>query len=309
MLNASFKKLAIIGSMAFAFALTGCLQGEDTQETAATHFHVKADIGALNATSGNLAKGAQINLAKVIIVLTSNGSPADTVRDTIVTGQQGFTSNSGVNQTIDSVYVLKALRNWKVVVTVKDSKDSVTHRDSITPAGSNFTRINDTVVVSFGTLTPKFQQYRAVFPALPDSITTSATSNKQGVRFTRLIMRIDGKIVKDSLNGSFFNGGALDTLDYDYVSPGSHVIRLAAYGSVYNAAGVAIGSADTLFVGQGTFVSTAGVDDAQSISLAWTNLNNNKGTESVSVTIGKVGRTTVSGTTSGTNVVPKGSAR
>jgi len=304
MFNSTFKKLALAGSLALTFTLVGCLQGEDTQETAASHFHVKADIGALNAKSGNLAKGSQISLAKVIVVLTAAGSPADTIRDTIVPGQQGFTANSAINQTIDSVYVLKALRNWKVVITVKDAKDSVTHRDSITPAANNFTRIGDTVTVSFGTLSPKYQQYRAVFPALPDSITTTATSNKQAVRFSRLVMRVDGKIVKDSLLAGYFNGGAADTIDYDYIAPGNHTIRLAAYGSLLNAAGAVI-LTDTLFVNQGSFTSTAGVDDAQSLTLNWTNPQNNKGSESVTVTVGKVGRTTVTGSTSGVGVVPK----
>ncbi len=305
----SIKKIALTAALVSAFSLTACLQGEDAAEaTPTTHLRVKADVGALIATSGgSLSKGSTISLAKIIIVLTSNGSPADTVRDTIKAGvSQGFVSNSAIDQTIDSNYVLKALRNWKVVVTVRDSKDSVTHKDSITPGVNNFVRIGDTTVVTFSTLAPKFTQYRAVFGNLPDSVTTSATSHRQGVKFTRLVLRVDGKVVRDSINANFNLVGPSDTIEYDYVSPGSHVIRLAAYGSLLNAAGTAT-LTDTLFVGEQTIVTTAGVDGIPySFALAWTNPNGNKGNEKVTVTIGKVGRTTVTGTTSGTNVVPKG---
>ena len=305
MFSSTIKKLALAATMVSALSLTGCLMGEDSaKESPTTNIRVKADIGALNATTGNLSKGSAISLAKVIIVLTSNGSPADTVRDTITPGEQGFTNNSAVDQTIDSNYTLKALRNWKVVVTVRDNKDSVTHKDSITPAASNFVRIGDTAVVTFGTLAPHYTQYRAIFSNLPDSVTTTATSLKQAVRFTRLVLRVDGNVVRDSLHASNFNGAPLDTLDYDYVSPGSHTIRLAAYGSLLNAAGTVV-LTDTLFVGEQVIVTTAGVDGAQSFALSWTNPNNNKGTEKVTVTIGKVGRTTVTGTTSGVGVVPK----
>jgi hypothetical protein len=302
------QKIALAAALISAVSLTACIQGGDgAQESAPTHIRVKADLGALNATSGSLAKGSAISLAKVIIVLTSNATTpaADTVRDTITPGEQGFTNNSAIDQTIDSNYTLKALRNWKVVITVLDSRDSVTHRDSITPAANNYVRIADTVVVPFGTLAPKYTQYRAIFSGLPDSVTTNAVSGSyQRTRFTRLILRVDGVIVRDSLKADYFNGLPLDTLDYDYVAPGTRVIRLAAYGSLLNAAGAVV-LTDTLFVGTATINTAAGNSGAQSISLNWTNPNNNMGNEKITVTIGQVGRTTVTGITDGDGVVPK----
>ena len=310
----SIKKIALTAALVSAFSLTACLQGEDAGEaTPTTNIRVKADVGSLIANSGSLSKGSTISLAKVIIVLTSNSSTptaTDTIRDTIIPGEQNFLSNSSINQTIDSNYVLKALRNWKVVVTVKDINDSVTHRDSVTPTGKNFVRIGDTAVVTFGTLTPKFTQYRAIFSNLPDSVATvgTLTSHKQGIYITRLIMRVDHKVVRD-VGFNYFNtlpaNAAPDTIEYDYVAPGTRVIRLAAYGSLLDSNGV-VKLTDTLFVAETSINSTAGVDNTpSSFNLLWTNPNGNKGNEKVTVTIGKVGRTTVTGTTL-TNVVPKG---
>jgi hypothetical protein len=301
----SIKKIALALTAVSAFSLSACLQGEDaSQATPTTHLRVKAEVGSL-ITSGSVAKGNTISLAKVVVMLVASGSPADTVRDTITPGEQGFVASSANDQTIDSNYSLKALRNWKVYVTVYDNLNFVTHKDSITPAANNFVRIGDTTVVTFGTLAPKFTQYRAVFSSLPDSVTTLATTNKQAVRFTRLVLRIDGVVVKDSLRAGYFNGLPPDTLDYDYVTPGFHTIRLAAYGSLLNAAGTVL-ITDTLFSGQDTITTVAGLDGTRPITLNWTNPNNNRGNEKITVTIGKVGRTTVTGTTSGTNVVPKG---
>jgi hypothetical protein len=305
----SIKKIALAAALVSTLSLTACLQGEDgAQESATTHIRVKADFSALNASSGSLSKGSAVSLAKVIVTLTSNATiptAADTVRDTITPGEQGFTNNSTIDQAIDSNYTLKALRNWKVSISVRDTRDSVTHEAVVTPAANNYVRIADTVFVPFGTLAPRFTQYRAIFSGLPDSVTTGAVAGTyQRTRFTRLILRVDGKIVRDSLKADYFNGLPLDTLDYDYVAPGNRVIRLAAYGSLLNAAG-AIVLTDTLFVGTVTINTAAGDNGAQSFNLTWKNPNNNNGNEKITVTIGKVGRVTVTGTTDGTNVVNK----
>jgi hypothetical protein len=62
---------------------------------------------------------------------------------------------------------------------------------------------------------------------------------------------------------------------------------------------------DTLFVDQRTINTAAGADASQTFALLWTNPAGNLGNDKVTVTIGKVGRATVTGTTDGVGVVPK----
>jgi hypothetical protein len=308
MLN-TLKKIALAATLVSAFSLTACLQDEKGQESATTNFRIRASVPSMT-TSGSLGKGQTIAYSKLAITLISNSATptsADTVRDTIRAGvSQGFTSNSSSNQTIDSNYTLRALRSWTVRVSVIDTRGTVTHDTTISPTVGAFTRIGDTVAVTIGTLNPKFTQYRAVFSGVPDSITTGAgvTTHKQAIRISRLIMRIDGAVVKDSLKADYFNGLPQDTIEYDYVALGNRTVRLAAYGVILNAAG-AIVKTDTLFVGTTSITSLPGIDNDQTISLGWTNIAGNNGNEKVTVTIGRVGRTTVTGNTSGVGVVPK----
>jgi hypothetical protein len=305
------KKIALAAALVSTLSLTACLQGgQDAQETATTHIRVRANVPSISV-SGSLAKGSVVTYSMVIVTLISNSNTptaSDTIRDTILAGiSQGLGASSTTDQTIDSNYTLKALRNWTVRVTVSDTKGTITHDTTIVPAANNYTRIGDTVSVSINKLNPKFTQYRAIFSNLPDSISTNATGNttKQAVRFTRLILRVDGQIVRDSLKADYFNGNPIDTLDYDYVALGQRTIRLAAYGVLLNAAGAVV-KTDTLFVGETTVISVPGVNnDPSNLTLNWTNVAGNLGNEKLTVVIGQVGRTTVTGTTSGVGVVPK----
>jgi hypothetical protein len=295
----NFKKLSLAGALAAGLTLVGCFSNEATGPAPDLTLKVSTTVDAVNKPAGGLAKSNAITLAKLVIELTSNASTPDTVRDTILAGTQGFSSNASAEQTVTKAYTVKGLRTWTVTATVYDTKDSVIHQNSAVT--STFVRVADTAAVSLN-LASRFTMYRAIFASKPDSITTSAgTGHKQEVKYKRLVLKIDDVIVRDTTHATFFAPNTPDTLSWDYVpSSGNHTVRLIAYGSVgetYN---------DSLFAGSWSITgASGGVDTVASFSLNW--VGPNTGVEAVSVTIGKVGTTTVTGGGyCGAGCVPKG---
>jgi hypothetical protein len=313
MFGSTVKKL-LVAALISAPVLVGCLQGEDDGEVPNIHLKVSTKVDGVELSSAGLAKGSTILYSKMIITLTSNSlnpSPTDTVRDTILVGEQNFGSSSTVDYAIDSNYSLKGLRVWKATVEVRDQNDSLIHYAASTPSTHLKLGADTTLVVL--NLSPRFNMYRAIFTNLPDSITTPppVTNHKQGMRFTALFLKVDGKIVKTLTSAAFPPGPANpDTLDYDYVLTGPRTIRLVAFGSLLNASGAVV-LTDSLFAGEVTITPVVGQDGAQTFSLGWTNPQNvnGKGTETISVTVGRVGKTTLNGVTSGVGVIAKESAR
>lgn len=293
MFHSTLKKLALAGSLALTFTLVGCLQGEDTTASAAApDFKLKVTTTVDGVNKTGLSKSNLISLNKLIIVMTSNATPPDTVRDTILAGSQGFSATATTQQTVNKNYTLKGLRTWTVNATVKDTKDSVVHTGST--VATAYQKVADSLAVSLS-LNSRFTMYEAKFNSLPDSITSSTGPSKQKVNFKRLILFVDGVIRADSIHPTFFSAGN-QSLFYDYVSAGSHAIRLVAMGTT----GTTFN--DTLYSGVTTIVSTAGVDSTVGLSLTWRGPNT--GVEKLSVTIGKVGKTLVDGTFQ-SNPVPK----
>ena len=297
MFSSTIKKLAFAAALVSTLSLSACLQGEDTAPAPDIHLKVSTLVDAVNKPA-TLGKGSKISYGKVIVVLSSN--VADTLRDTIIPGEQGFLAKADTTYSIDSNYVLKGLRTWKVVVTVLDLNNTVIQRDSSTPG--SFLKVADTLSVTLN-LQSKYAMFQAVFGPLADSISSSVvgTGTKQQIKFKRLVVRVDGAIVKDSTSPTFFVPGSLDTLYYDYLTVGvSHSVRLIAYGQVgtqYN---------DSIFAGTtaSNFTPTAGNDAViPTINMAW--VGPGTGQEKVTVNIGKVGKTTLSGTTSGVGVIGK----
>jgi hypothetical protein len=313
MFSSKIKNIALASALVSAFALTGCLTGEEAGDpNAVTHLKVTTTVNDVQLSNAGLSKANLITYSRVLVTLTSNSSTpnsTDTLRDTITPGELGFAAASNADYTINTVYTVKALRTWTLNVSVRDANDSVIHTGTAT--SNTFVKLGLDTALATLNLTPRFNMYRGIFTALPDSITTGAgvTTHKQGIKFTALYMKVDGKVVKTMLNPSGFPNGAAnpDTLDWDYVLTGQRTIRLVAYGSLLNAAGAVV-LTDSLFAGEVIVTPTIGINGAQSFALSWTNPQNvnGKGSERINVTIGKIGRTTLSGTTTGVGVVPKG---
>jgi hypothetical protein len=234
-------------------------------------------------------------LDKLVVTITS--STNDTIRDTITSvTSPALNPVSTTGQTITKNYTLKALRSWKIIATSRDSRDSIVHRDSSTiPA----MYAGDTAVVNLN-LSSKFSMYEARFLTLPDSIrSTGDTTVKQVLHINRLVLKIDGVTVRDSIAspGPYFAAGATHALEYDYVRTGSRTVQMIAYGPMGD------WPADSaLFRGTTTVNTNAGTDSTATISLSW--VGPTSGTGKINVTLGRVGKITVNGTLPGTITIP-----
>lgn len=279
----NFKKLSLAGILAAGLTFVGCL-GEDTAPVPDVKLKISTKVDAVNTSSG-LSKSSAISYSKLIVVLTSNATVPDTVRDTILVGQNGFTATATSAQTINKTYTVKGLRTWTVAATVRDSKDSVTHTGSaVTPS---FVKVADTASVAFS-LTSRFSMYEVNFATLPTQITTqSGTGHTQTITIKRLRVAIGSIVVKDTTAPVSFTGAQQFT--YDYVPVGSYQVRLTAFGTTGQTWN------DTLFSGVTTINTAAGTDETVALNLDWKGPNT--GTEKIAVTIGKVGKTTVNGGT------------
>jgi photosystem II stability/assembly factor-like uncharacterized protein len=203
--------------LAAAFVFAGCFQ--DPMSSAPVR-PVEGDVHLQlhMAVSGvdKLAKGNAITLNKLIITLTSNATPADTVRDTIMAGTYGLGTNAAVDQPpISKNYTLKSLRTWKVVAVVRDTRDSLIHHDSATTPTLYSA---DTAAVSLN-LSSRYAMYEAKFQNIPDSINSASGGLKQKLNLKRLVLKIDGVAVMDStIPVGYFTALQTHTLSYDYVS-------------------------------------------------------------------------------------------
>src|SRR6185295_14140280 len=122
--------------------------------------------------------------------------------------------------------------------------------------------------------------------------------SKQVLHLNHLVLKVDGVIKVDSFAtpGPYFTPLATSILSYDYVTVGSHVIQLLAYGPMY-----AWNVSNPLFSGSTTINVATGVDNTTPLTLAW--VGPTTGTGSLSAAIGKVGKVTVTGTLPGT-IIP-----
>jgi hypothetical protein len=293
------KKILIkmSAALAAAFLFAGCFQEngitsiptDPSPRIESASMQIRMRVGSVSA----LGKGQTLSLSKLIVIMTSNASPADTIRDTIKAGvSQGFVSTSTANQTIDSSYALKALRSWKIKVTVRDSRDSVIHSDS---ASTPVLRVRDTATVNLS-LVSLFSMYDAKFLSLPDSITSATGNLKQVLRVDRLVLKVDGVTVRDSMAtpGPYFAPSTLHTLSYDYVRlGGSRVIEMNAYGPM--------GGSNTptlLYSGTKTVTANPGIDSTVSVTLNW--VGPTTGSGKITATLSRVGKVTITGKLPGT---------
>ncbi len=208
-------------SAAMASLLTAGLTGCGSSPAAAADKPAYLKSSYVLGKVGALGKSVTINLSKLIVVAISNATPADTLRDT-----SAVSGNAQV--TVNRLYTLKPLRSWIVTATSKDSNDSVIHTASTI---SFYVRPADTAIVTLS-LTSRFSMYQAVFSTLPDSIGASTGSGKEQLKVKRLTLSVDGVVKVDtSAPGSaYFAARSTNTLNFDYVTVGSHVALLEAYG-------------------------------------------------------------------------------
>jgi hypothetical protein len=286
--NNPIGKLA--GFLVAVLMLTGCFaekaSGPDLEpQGKEVALKVRMGIGSVNS----LRKSQTITLSKLIVVLTSSAN--DTIRDTITSlTTPALNPVSTTGQTVQKNYALTALRAWQLIVTSRDSQDSVIHIDTGSiPA----MYAGDTAVVNLN-LSSRFTMYEAKFLSLPDSI-QSATPNqpKQVLCINRLVLKIDGLTVRDSTSSPCFDSLATHALTYDYVAVGNRSVQMIAYGPM-NYWDVA----NPLFSGDTTINVGSGADATVGITLDW--VGPTTGTGKIEVELGKVGKVTVNGTLPGT---------
>jgi photosystem II stability/assembly factor-like uncharacterized protein len=203
--------------LAAAFVFAGCFQDPMSSAPARpVEGDVQLRLHMAVAGVDKLAKGNAITLNKLIVTLTSNATPADTVIDTILAGTQGLGTNAAVDQPpINKNYSLKSLRTWKVVAMVRDTRDSLIHSDSATTPTLYSA---DTAAISLN-LASRYAMYEAKFQNIPDSINSASGGLKQKLNLKRLVLKIDGVAVVDStIPAGYFTSLQTHTLFYDYVS-------------------------------------------------------------------------------------------
>ncbi len=230
---------------------------------------------------GVLSKTSSINLQKLILTAVSSATPADTVRDTST-----VTGNAAV--TVVRSLTLKPLRNWTITAKSMDAMDSVIHTGS---TSAFYVKPADTAAVSLN-LTSKFSMYQANFNTLPDSIASSTSgTGKDKLDLKKVVLKVDGVAMDDSIASAYFAGGATIPLYFDYVTVGSHTITLEAYGDMHTFSGL-------LYIGSAVISASAGNDVTQSVTLAW--VGPTTGTGKLTVTLGKIGKVIVNGALPGT---------
>jgi photosystem II stability/assembly factor-like uncharacterized protein len=220
----------IPGALALAASLlvSGCFEsgrtsGPDPVDPGdQVTLNIRMGVGSVSA----LGKSSIITLNKLVVVISSNAN--DTIRDTITASTSpALNPVSTTGQNISKSYTLKALRTWKILAISRDTRDSVIHRDSATvPA----LYAGYTASVNLN-LASRYSMYEARFLSLPDSIESSTPAMpKQKLNINRLVLKVDGVIVRDSTAtpGPYFAPSTIHTLAYDYVSIGTSAASVSS---------------------------------------------------------------------------------
>jgi hypothetical protein len=293
-LKTSFPKTA--AAFAAAVFLAGCFPDaglspnpvDPAGESAV--MNIRMNMKAVNS----LKKGSTISLSKMIVVIVSQGAtPADTIRDTLKTsGTTPVISNdAATQQSINKTYALKALRGWKIYVSVRDTRDSLVHFDS---ASTPVLHVADTAVVNLG-LTSRYSMYDAKFLSLPEKISATTGDVEQTLNVTRLVFKVDGVALRDSTAnpGPYFTPLVEHVLSYDYVRPGTRLITLEVYGP--------LGSSPVpqlLFSGSQSATIAAGDNATVPITLNWVGPTTGGG--KITATLTRVGKVSIIGKLPGT---------
>jgi hypothetical protein len=216
---------------------------------------VPGEVGVLTKA----ASEGTIELKNLVLRFTSNLS--DTVWDTVASiGGPGIGSPTDNNHTVFVDVELAPLRWWNIEIKTHDLNDSVIHYGNVGPFAS---KGGQTVDMNIPTINSRFSLYEARY-SLPSQIYPSGVPEPdlvyQKIFFSRLVLEIDGQIVRDtssfstvisgpgtrfisagsSLRGAegryFFKpyGAIPDTVThiqaYKYVRTGPRTFTISAYG-------------------------------------------------------------------------------
>jgi photosystem II stability/assembly factor-like uncharacterized protein len=217
-----FRK-RLCAALGAALLLSGCLvaggSGRGKKEAREPVVSLRVGVGGVNG----LGKSQVIRLRKLRIVISS--SAGDTLRDSMTAlTSPALDSVSTAAQILAKNYPLGALRSWKIMATSRDALDSVIHRDS---AVIPVLYAGDTVAVNLG-LSARYSMYEARFLDIPDSIRSGPGDLKQALCINRLVLKIDGAVVRDSLSPGPCFDDTTHALAYDYLPSGSAWVAKAS---------------------------------------------------------------------------------
>lgn len=295
----------------------GSLTNLPEKESALLNLHIR--LGKVDASapagSGVLGKSAAsplevITLKSMKLRFTSNLK--DTVWSEVNLDEQGTggTGTGAISEDSDrSVFVnveLAPLRWWNLEIKTYDQYDSVVHYGVITSISS---KGGQTVNLNVPVLSSRYSLYEARY-VLPSVIYAAGLPDServyQKIFFNRLVLAVDGQIVRDSTSfspaitqagtrfitadtdlrgasGQFFfrpSGAPPDTVThiqtYQYVQTGTRQFQISAYGYLE---GDSIGMAPRLlFQGNATLNIAAGaVVSATPVLLDWKGPGSNPG--------------------------------
>ena len=227
----TFKALVLGSAVLATIALTGCLFSSDKSSGGQANLVISVGVKDVNNLSkpglGKTATVPGIVLHKLIVTLTSSVGGDAVIRDTILADTGAFSSNSTAPQSILRSYAVKALRNWNIQVKTLDVNDSTIHIASNT---YNNLLIGENRLVTLN-LSSKYVVYAAKF-ALPDSLGSLTSSQKQKLFVNRFVMVVDGDTVRDTLAtpGFFTAQPDTHTVTWNYVKADTaHDLELYVY--------------------------------------------------------------------------------
>lgn len=260
------------------FVMAACSSNPTGNEPSASAKDKGAKAGEYGAVQfsmevgkvGALSKVSTINLNRLILTAVSVGSKLDTVRDT--SALRGYDQ-----QTVKRTLKLKPSAAWVLYAKTLDQKDSIVHQGT---APTFAVKIADTAHVTL-VLQSRFTMYQATFKDLPVSIGPGeGNGDRVGVAITRLVMKVDGVIKRDSTAKSYFGNDQTVALGFDYVTIGKHEFTLEAYGQV-------LGKYSLLYTGTTSITTVPGEDGAKSVTMAW--VGPSDGGAHTNIIVGKVG--------------------
>lgn len=232
-----YKSFAIAGALAAAAGLSACLNdsGSSSPNNKEAHLVVMAGVNDVNKVKG-LGKASVITLKKLVITLRSSDT-ADAVRGDTVLADTGsmFHSTATSDQSFSRSYAIKPLRSWTIVVKTLDANDSVIHYDSA--VASNLL-VAETRPVTLN-LSSRYVMYEAQF-TVPDSLRFQGAGIVQNLLVKRVVMRVDGTIVKDTSTTPRFTPSTtnpavtvIHSVKFDYIrSNQTPDVNIEFYGRV-----------------------------------------------------------------------------
>jgi hypothetical protein len=199
--------LLVVGSLV-AF---GCLGGggslTNLPDTELAEVKLQIRLGRVDAdapASGGLpsAKASadapeRIQLRDMVLRFTSN--LRDTVMDTVLAGVgTGFSGSQDEDQAVTVNVALKPLRWWKIEIKTHDVYDSIIHYANVGPIPS---KGGQSVSLDVPLINSRYSLYEARY-VLPEHVYPSGVPDServyQKIFFTRLVLRIDSAVVRDS---------------------------------------------------------------------------------------------------------------